>query len=149
MFLKHYSRHECLGDIRGSGLIWAIEIVNNKRENKPEPKLATEIMYRLKGKQVLVDLTGRNENVILFSPPMCFTMENGRVFTKCLDEVLASTSNRAPEPPSHQRISHAATSVIVANTLGVRKRSLLEEAIGEKRARMETTMEEESYEEMD
>ena len=35
MFLKHYSRHECLGDIRGSGLIWAIEIVNNKRENKP------------------------------------------------------------------------------------------------------------------
>merc|ERR1711974_118894 len=59
--------------------------------------------------------------------------ENGRVFTKCLDEVLASTSDRAPEPPSHQRISHAATSVIVANTLGVRKRSLLEEAIGEKK----------------
>ena len=75
-----------------------------------EPKLATEIMYRLKGKQVsksekicqslncyfqvLVDLTGKDQNVILFSPPMCFTMENGRVFTKCLDEVLASTSNR-------------------------------------------------------
>merc|ERR1719481_1854899 len=138
---KLVDKHECLGDIRGSGLIWAIEIVNNKRENKPEPKLATEIMYRLKGKQVLVDLTGRNENVILFSPPMCFTMENGRVFTKCLDEVLASTSNRAPEPPSHQRISHAATSVIVANTLGVRKRSLLEVAIGEKKARMEARME--------
>merc|ERR1712105_195257 len=85
-----------------------------------EPKLASEIMYRLKGKQVLVDLTGRDENVILFSPPMCFTMENGRVFTKCLDEVLTSTSNRTPEPPSHQRISHAATSVIVANTLGVK-----------------------------
>ena len=74
-----------------------------------EPKLASEIMYRLKGKQVthvlhlskskwgfqvLVDLTGRNENVVLFSPPMCFTMENGRVFTKCLDEVLTSASNR-------------------------------------------------------
>jgi len=65
---KLMDKHECLGDIRGSGLIWAIEIVNNKRENKPvsncncscfikyfflqEPKLATEIMYRLKGKQV-------------------------------------------------------------------------------------------------
>jgi len=150
---KLVDKHQCLGDIRGSGLIWAIEIVNNKRENKPEPKLASEIMYRLKGKQVLVDLTGRDENVILFSPPMCFTMENGRVFTKCLDEVLTSTSNRTPEPPSHQRISHAATSVIVANTLGVRKRSLLEVAIGEKKARMEATMEatmdEESYEEMD
>jgi len=146
---KLMDKHECLGDIRGSGLIWAIEIVNNKRENKPEPKLATEIMYRLKGKQVLVDLTGKEENVILFSPPMCFTMENGRVFTKCLDEVLTSTSNRAPELPSQQRISHAATSVIVANTLGVRKRSILDVAIGEKRARMEATMEEESYEEMD
>ena len=60
-----------------------------------------------------------------------------------------SQYSRAPDLPSQQRISHAATSVIVANTLGVRKRSLLEEAIGEKRARMETTMEEESYEEMD
>merc|ERR1719210_2628553 len=146
---KLMDKHECLGDIRGSGLIWAIEIVNNKRENKPEPKLATEIMYRLKGKQVLVDLTGKEENVILFSPPMCFTMENGRVFTKCFDEVLTSTSNRAPELPSQQRISHAATSVIVANTLGVRKRSILDVSIGEKRARMEATMEEESYEEMD
>jgi len=154
---KLMDKHECLGDIRGSGLIWAIEIVDNKRENKPEPKLASEIMYRLKEKQVLVDLTGRNENVILFSPPMCFTMENGRVFTNCLDEVLVSTSNRAPEPPSHQRISHAPSSVIVANTaLGVRKYSLFEEAIGEfekaigeKRARMEATMEKESYEQMD
>ena len=68
LFLTKILRHECLGDIRGSGLIWAIEIVNNKRENKPvklisschfysmfafqEPKLASEIMYRLKGKQV-------------------------------------------------------------------------------------------------
>ena len=66
-------RHECLGDIRGSGLIWAIEIVDNKRENKPvlykfsfinlfllfpfqEPKLASEIMYRLKEKQVTQSL---------------------------------------------------------------------------------------------
>merc|ERR1712105_86375 len=108
-----------------------------------EPKLASEIMYRLKGKQVLVDLTGRDENVILFSPPMCFTMENGRVFTKCLDEFLTSTSNRTPEPPSHQRISHAATSVIVANTLGDWREK------GEMEARMEATMDEESYEEMD
>merc|ERR1712156_921243 len=34
----------------------------------------------------------------------------------------------------------------LANTLGVRKRSILDVAIGEKRARMEATMEEESYE---
>jgi len=66
-----------------------------------------------------------------------------------LKETISTLQSRAPEPPSHQRISHAATSVIVANTLGVRKRSLLEEAIGEKKARMEATMEEESYEEMD
>ena len=44
LWYKKFFRHECLGDIRGSGLIWAIEIVNNKRENKPvsrNPPLST------------------------------------------------------------------------------------------------------------
>ena len=149
-----------------------------------EPKLASEIMYRLKGKQVTLSLhtcvssskpkwvfsgVSRSdwkewECHSLLAPDVFHNGERQSVYKVSrrsprsylkqvicvyLSETISILSSRAPEPPSNQRSSHAATSVIVANTLGVRKRSLLEEAIGEKKARLEATMEEESYEEMD
>merc|ERR1719249_55945 len=51
-------------------------------------------MFGLKQKQILVGITGRDKNVILFTPPMCFTIENSRKFAKCLDEVLTSLKSR-------------------------------------------------------
>ena len=47
LFLTNILRHECLGDIRGSGLIWAIEIVNNKRENKPVNWISSFVTFVL------------------------------------------------------------------------------------------------------
>ena len=46
-FQSNHFRHECLGDIRGSGLIWAIEIVNNKRENKPVSNCNCSPLYQI------------------------------------------------------------------------------------------------------
>ena len=64
--------------MRGAGLVQGLEIVNNKEERIPAANFTTEIMYALKMKQVLVGITGRDKNVILFTPPMCFTIENSR-----------------------------------------------------------------------
>jgi hypothetical protein len=35
-------------------------------------------MYGLMEKRVLVAITGTHKNVVLFTPPMCFTIENAR-----------------------------------------------------------------------
>jgi len=102
-----HMKYESLGDVRGCGLLQALEIVNNKQDKLPAPDLATEIMFGLKGKQVLVGITGRNRNVILFTPPMCFNIENSRRFIKSLEEVLSSLVTN----------SGRGTSVIVANVL--------------------------------
>ena len=104
--------------MRGAGLVQGLEIVNNKEERIPDGKLATEIMYGLKMKQVLVGITGRDKNVILFTPPMCFTIENSRRFAKCLDEVLRSISQRTISLDTRPR------SVIVTNRSG--KRQIIE-----------------------
>jgi len=89
-------KYPCVGDIRGGGLLLGIEIVNNKDDLIPDDKLASEIMFRLKLKQVLVGITGRDRNVLLFTPPMCFTIANSTRFSKCLDEVLSEHSTRTP-----------------------------------------------------
>jgi len=114
-------KHRILGDVRGAGLVQGLEIVNNKEERIPDGKLATEIMYGLKMKQVLVGITGRDKNVILFTPPMCFTIENSRRFAKCLDEVLRSISLRTIS------LDTRPMSVIVSNRAGM-KRQIIEKS---------------------
>ena len=42
----------------------------------------------MKTKNILIQLTGRNQNVILLTPPMCFNIENSRMFVETLTEIL-------------------------------------------------------------
>lgn len=145
-------KYEILGDVRGSGLLWALEIVGSKADPIPEPELAREVMYRLKGRQVLVSITGRNKNVLLFTPPMCFTMENSRVFTKCLDDVLGTFPNpptlRSENLPSSSTPEVCSvTSVIVANTLSMKRK--LEEELGRGEGKRNRGEEGPGYQDMD
>merc|ERR1712156_1266361 len=55
-------RFTCVGDVRGSGLVHAVEIVDNKEERIPSPDLASEIMFGMKTRQVLVAITGKQRN---------------------------------------------------------------------------------------
>merc|ERR1712045_633483 len=72
------------------GLVHAIEIVDNKEERIPSPDLASEIMFGMKTRQVLVAITGKQRNVILITPPMCFNMENCQVLVSALEDILTA-----------------------------------------------------------
>ena len=67
-----------LGDIRGRGLVIGLEIVSDATTKAPNSPLAVNIMYNLKAEKVLVGISGKQKNVIFISPPLCFTIENGR-----------------------------------------------------------------------
>ena len=53
-------------------------------------ELASEIMFGMKTRQVLVAITGKQSNIILLTPPLCFTMENCRLLVAALEEVIAT-----------------------------------------------------------
>eukprot|EP00096_Caligus_rogercresseyi_P002631 TRINITY_DN1482_c0_g1_i2.p1 TRINITY_DN1482_c0_g1~~TRINITY_DN1482_c0_g1_i2.p1 ORF type:complete len:194 (-),score=36.10 TRINITY_DN1482_c0_g1_i2:270-851(-) len=77
-----------LGDVRGLGLLWAIEIVSERVTKTPDTSLTKKIMEGLASKQILVNIGGNYENIILLSPPLCFNIENCQRFVRSLDEVL-------------------------------------------------------------
>lgn len=89
-FTKLKERHQHLGDHRGLGLLHSIEIVVDKLSSTPAPVIATEIMYGMKQKNVLVAITGKNKNIILITPPMCFNIENSRRLIRYMDEVFTT-----------------------------------------------------------
>ena len=87
-------RFECVGDVRGSGLVLSVELVNNKQDRYPASELASQVMIEMKNKQILTAVTGRDQNVLLITPPMCFNIENCRTFTNALEQIL-STINQS------------------------------------------------------
>lgn len=143
---KLKEKHILLGDNRGLGLVQTLEIVSNAR-GTPAPHIATEVMYGLKLRNILVAVNGLHKNIILISPPMCFNMENSRRLVRALDEVL-SALERNP----------ANNSVIVSrNSMESVSREILKRGIigseneSVKRQRLETAETEDGhgYEDMD
>jgi len=127
-------RHACLGSVRGAGLVLGLEVVDPD-SGQPDPDLTTEIMYGMKARQVLVGITGRDRNVLLFTPPMCFNIDNSRKFCQALGEVLDLLAEK------RGRLGEARqTSVIVSTGRLGGKRSLLQpepEEAASKRSRQQ------------
>ena len=92
VLISNLIRYDCIGDVRGCGLMQSLEIVNNKEERVPSPEAAVEVMMGMKQRQVLVQITGRDRNVILITPPMCFNIENCQFFCEALVETLSNLS---------------------------------------------------------
>ena len=80
-----------VGDIRGCGLIWAIEFISDSATKEPDPEFARLVVGLMRKKEkILLGLTGSHNHVILFTPPLCFTVDNSRRYIHLINEVLAT-----------------------------------------------------------
>lgn len=83
---KLAKRYPILGDVRGSGLFWGLEFVEDEKSKKPNPKLAATLVAKLKEAGILLGTDGPYHNVIKFKPPMCFHTDNvDQLVTKMAD----------------------------------------------------------------
>jgi 4-aminobutyrate aminotransferase-like enzyme len=73
--------HECIGDVRGSGLFIGFEFVKDRITLEPDTELAQKVKNELREKFILVSTDGPFDNVIKSKPPLCFSRKN-------VDEVI-------------------------------------------------------------
>ncbi|XP_042241512.1 5-phosphohydroxy-L-lysine phospho-lyase-like isoform X2 [Homarus americanus] len=105
--LKLQQKHEYIGQVRGKGLMFGIEIVWSKQSKKPSKEIADHIVFEMKKEYVIMANEGNSRNILLLMPPMCFTQENALLLVKRLDKVLSAipskrfsrSSNIAPSAP--------------------------------------------------
>jgi 4-aminobutyrate aminotransferase len=83
-------RHDCIGDVRGLGLMIGCELVrgNGSREAAPELRDRVEVECFNRGLIVL----GCGANTIRWSPPLTLTRENVDVALEIFDEALTAAS---------------------------------------------------------
>ena len=64
----------CVGDARGMGLVWGLDIVKDKKTKEPDSGRAKEIVRRCYEKGLLmIAPIGMDGNVLRISPPLCIT----------------------------------------------------------------------------
>lgn len=92
-FQEMERKYECLGQARGMGLVWGLEIVKSKAGKEPAVDLAKQIAdscYR-QGLLMIAPI-GFYGNVLRISPPLVITQEEAKVGCDILDNALGQIS---------------------------------------------------------
>jgi 4-aminobutyrate aminotransferase-like enzyme len=66
-------KHRWIGDVRGMGLMQALEIVEDKTSKTPSPKKAKALLEAAKSESLLIGLGGLNGHVIRMGPSLLVT----------------------------------------------------------------------------
>jgi 4-aminobutyrate aminotransferase len=82
-------KHPLVGDVRGMGLLQAMELVRDRKTKEPATAEAGEVMEATRENRILVGKGGLAGNVIRISPPMNIGKADIDEFTKRLDASLA------------------------------------------------------------
>jgi 4-aminobutyrate aminotransferase-like enzyme len=82
--------HTAIGDIRGSGLYIAVELVKDRRSLEPATAFTADVVNGLRNRGVLTGSTGPDANILKLRPPMVFSKQNADYMLGILDETLSN-----------------------------------------------------------
>jgi 4-aminobutyrate aminotransferase-like enzyme len=81
--------HECIGDVRGSGLFLAVELVSDRDERAPAAALTQRVVNGLRDRGVLTGSIGPDDNILKFRSPLVLTTADADYMLGILNEVLS------------------------------------------------------------
>jgi 4-aminobutyrate aminotransferase-like enzyme len=85
------ARHDCIGDVRGSGLFFGAEMVLDRQSKTPATAFTKRVANRMREHGVLLNFLGIHYNVLKIRPPMVFSKSDADRMLDRLDKVLSNT----------------------------------------------------------
>jgi 4-aminobutyrate aminotransferase len=86
---KLMEKHDCIGDVRGLGLMIGVEFVEDRTSRKPAPELRDRVENACFERGLI--LLGAGFNTIRWSPPLIITRENIDVALEIFDEAISAS----------------------------------------------------------
>ena len=83
-------RHPIVGDVRGAGMFFAVELVRERASKSPAADETKRVVNLMCERGVLLSRIGRHDNILKIRPPMPFSRQNADLLVDTLDGVLAS-----------------------------------------------------------
>jgi 4-aminobutyrate aminotransferase-like enzyme len=84
------TKHPLIGDVRGGGLFFAVEMVRDRATQEPAPAQTRQIVNGMRERGVLISRIGMHDNILKIRPPMPFRTEHADLLLKTLDDVMTS-----------------------------------------------------------
>ncbi len=83
-------KYDCIGDVRGTGLYFGVEIVRDRAKKDTDIATALELVNGLRQRRVLISATGPDASVLKIRPPLVFGANDADRLLTELDAVLAA-----------------------------------------------------------
>ncbi|MFJ5679235.1 diaminobutyrate--2-oxoglutarate transaminase family protein [Streptomyces sp. NPDC093097] len=96
--------HDCIGDVRGRGLMLGVELVDRDAEADPlgarpaDPELAAAVQQACLDRGLIVELGGRHSAVVRLLPPLTLTDEQADAVLDRLADAIAAAVRTTPGP---------------------------------------------------
>jgi 4-aminobutyrate aminotransferase-like enzyme len=84
--------HPCIGDVRGTGLFLALELVSDREARTPDAALPRYVVNELRERGVLTGVIGPDRNILKLRPPLVLRREDADFMLGRLDESLQRAS---------------------------------------------------------
>lgn len=86
---KLQTKYDCIGDVRGMGLMIGVEFVTDRASNTAAPELRDRIEMACFERGLII--LGAGANTIRWSPPLILTKENVDVALEIFDDAIAAS----------------------------------------------------------
>jgi 4-aminobutyrate aminotransferase-like enzyme len=88
------AKHALIGDVRGMGLMQALELVEDRQTKQPSPKGTNAVMEEARKRGLLIGKGGFYGNVIRMSPPLNISKADVDEACRFLDESFAAVKGK-------------------------------------------------------
>jgi len=82
------AKHDVIGDVRGTGLIFGAELVTDRSSKAPASVVADRVVNEMRAHGVILSKLGRHKNTLKIRPPMPFSLRDADQLLDTLDHVL-------------------------------------------------------------
>ena len=92
--LELKERHQAIGDVRGKGLMLAIEMVTDRETKTPDKDTTTAVFEACREQGLILSKSGPNQSVLRMVPPLCLSLSDVDAVAEGLDTAFATAKIR-------------------------------------------------------
>lgn len=83
-------KYESIGDVRGAGLYFGVELVKDRQAKTPNMDAALAVVNDLRDRRILISATGADAHVLKIRPPLVFEEKHAARLLEGIDASFAS-----------------------------------------------------------